>query len=402
MKQKISEQTIGILPQTEVQAVKKKGKELRVGIPRELGEGENRVVLTPEAIRLLSFNGIQVCVETDAGKSAHFSDRAYSEAGAKVVYSAKEALEQEIVLKVDPPTAEEIEHMKPGSTLISALQVGKQESGYFHALNQKRITGLSFEHLEDKVGGMPVVRAMSEIAGSSVMQIAAHYLSSAHKGKGVLLGGITGVPPTEVVIIGAGTVAEYAARTGLGLGASIKIFDNQLYKLRRIKQLLGQQVYTSTIDSVGLAQALREADVVIGALRAEKGRNKLVVTEEMVAEMRPGSVIIDVSIDQGGCIETSELTTHLNPTFEKYEVLHYGVPNIPSRVPQTASIALSNIFTPILLQMQDLGGAEEMIFNYRWFLKGIYTYRGSLTNAYLGRVFGLPHKELQLLLAARY
>jgi alanine dehydrogenase len=221
-------------------------------------------------------------------------------------------------------------------------------------------------------------------------------------GKGLILGGVTGVPPTQVVIIGAGTVAEYAARTALGLGANIKIFDNHIYKLRRIKQLLGQQVFTSTIDNITLAQALKEADVVIGALRAEKGRNKIVVTNEMVAAMMPGSIIIDVSIDQGGCIETAEMTTHASPTYLKHDIIHYCVPNIASRVSRTASVALSNIFTPLILQMSDLKGAEEMIFNYKWFMKGVYTYRGSLTNAHLARKFLMTHKELQLLLAARY
>jgi alanine dehydrogenase len=249
---------------------------------------------------------------------------------------------------------------------------------------------------------MPVVRAMSEIAGSTVMLIASEYLSSVNEGKGLILGGITGVPPTQVVIIGAGTVAEYAARTALGLGANIKVFDNHLYKLRRIKQLLGQQIATSTIDNASLSQALAEADVVIGALRAEKGRNKIVITEEMVAKMIPGSVIIDVGIDQGGCIETARMTTHENPVYRTHEVIHYCVPNIASRVARTASYSLSNIFTPIVLHMNDLGGAEEMIFTYKWFLKGVYTYRGSLTNAFLAKKFGLNHKELQLLLAARY
>jgi alanine dehydrogenase len=210
------------------------------------------------------------------------------------------------------------------------------------------------------------------------------------------------VPPTKVVILGAGTVAEYAARTALGLGANIKVFDNHLYKLRRIKQLLGQQIATSTLDNASLSQALTEADVVIGALRAEKGQNKIVVTEEMVANMIPGSILIDVSIDQGGCVETARMTTHEKPVYRTHDVIHYCVPNIASRVARTASYSLSNIFTPIILQINDLGGAEEMIFTYKWFLKGVYTYRGSLTNAFMAKKFGLNHKELQLLLAARY
>ncbi|MBW3467110.1 alanine dehydrogenase [Arthrospiribacter ruber] len=393
---------LGLAPKEAPAAVKSSKHALVIGLPMEKAAQEKRVVLTPDAVRLLVNNGQTVYVESNAGKLSKFTDKEYSDAGAKVVYSSKEAFDAEVVLKVEPPTEDEIEYMRQGACLISALQLGKQRAEFIHALNKKRITAVSFEHLEDKVGGMPVVRAMSEIAGSTVMLIAAEYLSSVNDGKGLILGGVTGVPPTQVVIIGAGTVAEYAARTALGLGANIKVFDNHIYKLRRIKQLLGQQVFTSTIDNFILAQAIREADVVIGALRVEKGRNKIVVSEEMVAEMMEGSILIDVSIDQGGCVETAEMTSHDHPTYVKHGIIHYCVPNIASRVSRTASVALSNIFTPILLQMADLKGAEEMIFNYKWFMKGVYTYRGSLTNAYLARKFGMNHKELQLLLAARY
>ncbi|MCH6234848.1 alanine dehydrogenase [Cognataquiflexum rubidum] len=393
---------VGIYPKEAVAKVKNSQNSLLIGLPLETAAQEKRVVLTPDAVALLVNNGQRVLVETNAGKESKFTDKEYSDAGAKVVYTAKEAFDAEVIIKVEPPTEDEINYMRSGSCLISALQLGKQNADFIHALNKKRITAVSYENLEDKVGGMPVVRAMSEIAGSTVMLIAAEYLSSVNNGKGLIMGGVTGVPPTQVVIVGAGTVAEYAARTALGLGASIKVFDNHIYKLRRIKHLLGQQVFTSTIDNYTLGNAIKEADVVIGALRAEKGRNKIVVSEEMVAAMMEGSVIIDVSIDQGGCIETSEMTSHDVPTFVKHGVIHYCVPNIASRVSRTASCALSNIFTPILLHMADLGGAEEMIFNYKWFMKGVYTYRGSLTNAYLARKFSMTHKELLLLLAARY
>lgn len=393
---------VGIYPKEAVLKVKNSQNSLLIGLPLETAAQEKRVVLTPDAVALLVNNGQRVLVETNAGKESKFTDKEYSDAGAKVVYTAREAFDAEVIIKVEPPTEEEINYMRSGSCLISALQLGKQNADFIHALNKKRITAVSYENLEDKVGGMPVVRAMSEIAGSTVMLIAAEYLSSVNNGKGLIMGGVTGVPPTQVVIVGAGTVAEYAARTALGLGASIKVFDNHIYKLRRIKHLLGQQVFTSTIDNYTLGNAIKEADVVIGALRAEKGRNKIVVSEEMVAAMMEGSVIIDVSIDQGGCIETSEMTSHDVPTFVKHGVIHYCVPNIASRVSRTASCALSNIFTPILLHMADLGGAEEMIFNYKWFMKGVYTYRGSLTNAYLARKFSMTHKELLLLLAARY
>lgn len=394
--------TVGLIPKESPLKVHKSEHQLTVGLPREISDQEKRVVITPESVGLLTNNGIQVVIESGAGLNAKFSDQDYSDAGAKVSYSRKEVFASQVVLKVDPPSVEEIDYMTQGSCLISALQGGRQSKEFFLALNERKITAAAFEYLEDKVGGMPVVRAMSEIAGSTVMLIASEYLSSVSEGKGLIMGGVTGVPPTQVVIIGAGTVAEYAARTALGLGASIKVFDNHIYKLRRLKQLLGQQIYTSTIDNFSLNQALSEADVVIGALREEKGQNKIVVSEEMIANMMHGSIVIDVSIDQGGCIETSRMTTHQNPVYLVHDIIHYCVPNIASRVARTASYSLSNIFTPIILQMSELRGAEEMIFNYKWFLRGVYTYRGSLTNAYLGRKFGLSHKELQLLLAARY
>lgn len=393
---------VGLIPKEMPAKVRNRDHSLVIGLPKEISTQEKRIVITPESVGLLSNNGINVIVEAGAGLHAKFTDQDFSDAGAKVTNSKKEVFESDIVLKIDPPTSEELEYMNTGSCLISALQFERQSQEFIQTLNQKKITAVAFEYLEDKVGGMPVVRAMSEIAGSTVMLIAAEYLSSENNGKGLIMGGVTGVPPTQVVIIGAGTVAEYAARTALGLGANIKIFDNHIYKLRRLKQLLGQQVYTSTIDNFSLNQALSEADVVIGALRAEKGRNKIVVSEEMVANMMHGSIIIDVAIDQGGCIETGRMTSHDEPVFQVHDIIHYCVPNIASRVARTASYSLSNIFTPVILQMADLGGAEEMIFNYKWFLRGVYTYRGSLTNAYLGKKFGISHKELQLLLAARY
>ena len=297
---------------------------------------------------------------------------------------------------------EEIDLMKPGQSLISALQLGNQTPDYVKAINKKNILALAYEFIEDKVGGMPIIRAMSEIAGNTVMSIASECLSAVNGGKGVILGGITGVPPTHVVIIGAGTVAEYAARAAIGLGADIQIFDNHIYKLRRIKQALGTQVYTSTIDTDTLGESLKQADVVIGALRAEKGKNRHVVSEDMVAQMKLDSVIIDLSIDQGGCIETSELTSLNKPTFSKYGVIHYGVPNVASRVALTATTALSNIFTPTILRAAEEGGIEEMIFSHNWFMKGVYTYKGSLTNEHIARKFGMKCKDLGLLMAARF
>ena len=396
----LSKQT-GLATQEKLLEIKRGNKSLFIGIPKEVAMQENRVCLTPEAVALLINNGHEVWVESNAGLTAKFTDREYSEAGAKIVYSPKEVFGADIVLKIEPPSDEEIEFLKPGKTLISALQLGNQREDYFHKLNKKRATGLAFEYIEDKVGGMPVVRAMSEIAGSTVMLIAAEYLSSVNNGKGIIIGGVTGVAPTRIIILGAGTVAEHAARAALGMGAEVQIFDNHLYKLRRLKQALGSQIYTSTIDTVTLSNSLKSADVVIGAIRPEKGRSRIVVSEEMVMNMKPESVVIDVSIDQGGCVETSELTTHRNPVFRKHDVIHYCVPNIPSRVARTATTAISNIFTPILLQMGEVGGVDEMIFAYKWFMNGVYSYKGFLSNPNVARKFNMKHKDLNLLMAAR-
>ncbi len=397
----LEELKTALSPQESPLAIKTTQKQLFIGLPKEHDLDENRLVLTPEATSILTRNGHRVCVETTAGEAAKFSDQAYSDAGASIVYSAKEAFEADIVLKVEPATDEELGYLKPGKTLVSALPSAKITQAYLEALNKRKITALAFELIQDKVGGMPVVRAMSEIAGNTVMLIAAEYLNSANKGRGIILGGITGVPPTKVVVLGSGTVAEYAARTAIGMGAEIKVFDRYIYRLRRLKYAVGQQIHTSTLETDLLAEAISRADVVIGALRAEEGRSPIVVTNEMVAAMKPDSVIVDVSIDQGGCFETSEITTHHSPVFRKYDIIHYCVPNIASRVSHTATMALSHIFTPYLLEMGNLGGVEEMIFRNKWFMKGVYTYKGSVTNHHIAKKFNLPHKDLNLLMAAR-
>lgn len=373
-----------------------------IGLPKEISLQENRISLTPDAVALLVNNGHDVWVETKAGLGSKFTDKAYSDAGARIVYSPQEIYQADVILKIEPPTLEEIELMHAGQTLISALQIGHLKVESLQAMFKKKITALAYEFIEDKVGGMPIVRAMSEIAGSTVMLIASEYLSTANNGKGVILGGITGVPPTRVVVIGAGTVAEYAVRAALGLGADVQVFDNHLYKLRRIKHLIGQQIYTSTIDTITLSETLKSADVVIGALRAEKARARHVITEEMVTQMKPDSLIIDLSIDQGGCVETSDITTLSKPVFRKHGVIHYCVPNVASRVAHTAANALSNIFTPTILRAAEEGGVEAMIFSHKWFMKGVYTYKGGLTNEHVARKFGLKYKNIDLLLAARF
>ncbi|MET4105022.1 alanine dehydrogenase [Hymenobacter sp. UYP22] len=388
--------------QESMLAVETRKRKLFIGLPRETSLQENRICLTPEAVKHLVESGHEILLESGAGEPSKYSDHDYSEAGATVAYSQKEVFEADIILKVAPPTYDEIEYMRAGQTLISALQFGSLTAEYITALLRKKINAISFELIKDPSGARPVVRAMSEIAGSTVMLIAAEYLARSNEGKGIILGGITGVPPSQVVILGAGTVAEYATRAAIGLGAEVKVFDNHLYKLRRLKQHLGQpQLYTSTLDTFALNQQIRRADVVIGALNAEEGRIPFMVSEDAVSMMAPGSVIIDVSIDQGGCFVTSEMTSHSKPVFRKYDVIHYCVPNIASRVPRTATNALSNIFTPILQEISQHGGINEVLFTNEHFRSGVYVYKGSLTNASIARKFNMRYKELALMIAVR-
>lgn len=389
-----------LMPQEKMAPLGNRKKQLFIGIPKETSFQENRVALAPEAVGLLVNNGHRVVVETNAGKASNFQDNEYSEAGAGIVYSSKEVYEANIVLKVAPPSKEEIEYLKPKQTLFSALQLTVQPKDFLKKLIEKRITAVAWDFIQDDDGTLAVIRTMGEIAGNTSILIAAEYLSNASNGQGLMLGGVAGVKPAKVVILGSGTVAEFATRSAIGLGASVKIFDNSIYKLRRLQNTLGKQVWTSIIQPEVLANELENADVVIGALRSKRGRTPVVITEEMVQRMKEGSVIVDVSIDQGGCVETSRVTNHTNPIFKEHGVVHYCVPNIASRVSRTASQALSNIFTPMLLNMGDEGGVESVIKSHPGFRSGVYIYNGKLTSPILGEAFNLPYKEIDLLLAA--
>ena len=263
---------------------------------------------------------------------------------------------------------------------------------------KKKITAIAWDYIKDEEGVFSVVRTMGEIAGTTSILVAGELLSSYTSGKGLMLGGIAGVQPTEVVIIGAGTVVEFAARAAIGLGASVKVFDNSLSKLRRLQNDVGARIFTSVLQPKVLAKAVRRADVVIGALRSQVGRTPCVVSSEVIEQMKSGSVIIDVSFDQGGCFETSRVTNHNDPTFIEHGVIHYCVPNIASRVSRTASFALSNIFSPLLLEIGERGGVVDLIRMQSGFRNGVYIYKGVLTNELLGKVFGLNHKDINLIL----
>jgi len=387
-------------PQESMLEVKNKKDKLYIGIPKEISFQENRVPLTPLSVALLINNGHDVMLETNAGQAANFKDKDYSEQGAQIVYDTKKVYEADIIIKIAPPTMAEIEMMKPGQILISALQVSTLKAECLHAMLNKKITALCFEHLRDEGGSLSVVRAMSEIVGATSILIAGEYLSNIFDGKGLMLGGITGVPPTEIVILGAGTVGEYAARTAISLGAEVKVFDPSIYKLRRLQNNIGARVFTSVVQPIVLEKAITTCDVAIGAMRAEDGRSPCIVSEATVSRMKPNSVIIDVSIDQGGCFETSEITNHTHPVFRKYDVIHYCVPNIASRVARTATYALTNIFTPILLDIGEHGGLKNVIWQKAGLRDAVYIYHGQLTNKHMGERFSIPCKDLDLLIVS--
>ncbi|MDR0792084.1 MAG: alanine dehydrogenase [Chitinophagaceae bacterium] len=381
--------------------IKPKGIKLSIGIPKEISFQENRISLVPEAVSILTSNGHEVIVETKAGEGSKYQDHDFSEAGAKIVYTREEVFKASMIIKSAPITEKDLPYLHLNQTVISPLHHSSLKKEIVEALTKKRITALAFEMLKDDSNTFPIVRSMSEIAGSAAMLIAGQYLARANNGKGILLGGISGIPPAKVIIIGAGVVGESATRTALALGASIKVFDNNVYRLKRLQNNLGFRVWTSVIEPNILGKQLKTCEVAVGALSSEKGRVPVVVTEEMVSRMRPGSVILDVCIDRGGCFETSEVTSHKHPVFTKYDVIHYCVPNIASGFSRTASQAISNVLTPLLLNAASEGGLDVMLWHDFNLRNGIYLYKGYLTNFYISQRFDLKYTDLNLLMASR-
>ena len=389
------------MPQEEMLEVANKQKKLKIGIPSEDQSVESRVPLTPEAVEILTGHGHEVMIESGAGKAANYSDRHYSELGGIIAENRQEVFACDILLKISPPEAEEIRWMKERQTLLSSFQINTQKNEqYIRNLMQKKVTAISFERIQDEHKCYPAVRSMSAIAGTTSILIAAEYLSNMRGGKGVMLGGIPGITPTEVVILGAGTAAEYAVRAAMGVGSVVKVFDHSIHRLRRLQNAVGTTVSTSIFHPQVILKSLRSADVLIGAIRRDNQQSSFFITEDMVKKMKKGSVIIDISIDRGGCIETSEPRTQVDPVFIRHGVIHYCVPNIPSRVARTASIAISNVFSPLILGIGDLGGMGKELEVNLGLRHGVYVYNGILTNETLGKRFGIPSKDIDLLMAA--
>jgi alanine dehydrogenase len=393
---------LGLEPKESPVMVANRSSKLYIGIPRERNFQEDRIGLTPESVRTLVANGHRIVIETNAGAHSHFYDTDYSEAGAEIADSREEVYKADVIIKIAPPQLDEIDLMQRNQTLISPIHLPTMQREYLTKLMDKKITALAFEYTKDQAGFFPFVRSMSEIAGNSAILIAAEYLSNANEGKGILLGGVSGVPPAKVVILGAGAVGTFAARAALGLGAIVSVFDNNVYKLQRLQERINARVFTSIISPSILEEELKTADVALGAIHSKKSRTPIIVTEEMVSRMKAGSVIIDISIDQGGCFETSAITTHANPTFKKYDVTHYCVPNIGSRVSRTGSYAFSNILMPILLHCGELQGFKGLIFEDAGIRNGIYLYNGNLTNEHLSKLFQIKNTNLELLFAANF
>lgn len=375
-------------------------RQISIGIPHDIHDDEKRVALTPEAVKILTDTGNEVFIQANAGQGAGFPDRDYSDNGAVLADTPQKVYECDIVIKIAPFTEKEAGLLKGNQIVISFMNAATMGEETLSALTRKRVTALAAERIKDNDGILPVVESMSEISGITSVLIASEYLSNTSGGKGVMLGGVTGVTPTEVVIIGANTAGEYAARAALGLGAIVRVFDSSVHRLRLFQDLLGQRLYTSTFHPQVLQKALKSADVLIGALSTDDLRPWFYVSEEMVQGMKRGSVIIDLSVDTGGCVETTEPRAIKDPIYEKHGVIHYSAWNLPSRVPKTASIALSNVFRPLMQDIADSGGITPMLKFNTGLRHGVYIYNGILTNEMLAQKFGILSKDINLLLAA--
>jgi alanine dehydrogenase len=386
------EETLEIIP---------KKKKLFLGIPKETSFDENRVPLSPEAVAVLANNGHEILVESNAGEGSFYFDSDYSEAGAQIVYSKSEVYKATTIIKAAPISEEEINLLQANQVVLSPIHIPFLKASMMEQLIKKKIIAIAFESIRDDSGNYPIVRSMSEIAGNSAILTAAQYLSNQHQGKGILLGGISGVPSAKVVVIGAGVVGEFATRAALGLGASVTIFDNSIYRLMRLQNNIGRRCSTSVLDPVTLGEELATADIAVGALKPVHGITPMVVSEAMVGNMKAGSVIIDVSIDRGGCFETSRATTHQKPTFRHQDVIHYCVPNIASGVSRTASRAISNVLMPLINQSSDFGGMESLIEMKSGIRNGVYLYKGCVTKASIAKRFDLKYTDLDLLLATQ-
>jgi len=381
----------------EVSAVK---RSVSIGILKEIDPNEKCVALTPRAVELLVQKGNRVLYEQRAAASIHFSDEDYAAAGAEIFASREAVFEADVLVKVGQLTDAEIDLLHDNQTVISSFLINNYAKQQLQKLQQKKIIAIAYEYIRDSENHYPFVHSMNEIAGVVSILVAAEYLSNSEQTKGILLGGVTGISPAEVVILGANTAGECAARAALGLGAQVKIFDASHTRLTTIQNALGQRLFTSNFHPSVLKKALQSADAAIGAIHQNDNEAPVIINEELVQTMKQGSVLIDVTMGQGGCFETSQATTHAQPTFTKHGVLHYCVPNINSRAARTSSIALSNGIAPILLNMSEMGGIKNYIKHDYKIRQGVYVFNGIVTNSFIAQKLNVPFKHIDLLIAA--
>ena len=352
-----------------------------IGIPKEIKDNEYRVALPPNGVRELVRHGHQVVVETGAGMGSAFSDDEYTKAGATVVHTAEEAWARaEMVLKVKEPQPQEYPFLRDDLVLFTYLHLAADER-QTHALIDSGVTALAYETVEDAKGQLPLLQPMSEVAGRMATQIAAHYLEKQAGGRGILMGGIPGVKPAHVVVLGGGTVGTHAAIVALGMGARVSLLDVNMDRLRYLDEVMSGRGRLTTLSSneTNIADAITSADAVIGAVLITGARAPRLITRDMLSSMLKGSVIVDVAVDQGGCVETTHPTTHSDPTYFVDGVLHYGVANMPGAVPRTSSFGLANATLRYIMRIAD-GGIHEALREDPGLAKGLNVYEGRVTH----------------------
>lgn len=380
--------------------VNKTHSALTIGIPKENIRFEKRLTLTPEAVSLLVDEGHKVILESGAGLSINYSDSYYSESGAHIVDTKAEVFEASLILKMSPPTLQEVGLMRPRATVFSFLQQPMLSSTVLEAMSAKRINALAYDLMYDDTGSSPFATAISEIEGASAVTLAAELMSNANGGKGILMGGVAGVSPTEVVIIGADVAGTIAARAALGLGAMVKVFDNDVNKLRQMQHRLGRSVFTSTLQPNVLKNTFRSADVLIGAMEYINKPHRDRISADLIRELKQGAIVIDLRLAQGGCFETTmEACIPGAPTlYQVHGVLHFCEMSISSRVARTASIALSNIFSSLFMRMANGGGIIGLAQSDRGYSSGFYMFSGKMVNAYVANLFNLSVNDIGLFL----
>jgi alanine dehydrogenase len=370
---------------------------MNIGVPKEIKNNENRVGITPAGVASFKKNGHEVLIETNAGLGSGFTDQDYRDAGALIVTTAKEAWSADMVIKVKEPLVEEYQYFREGLILYTYLHLAP-EPELTKALVDKKVIAIAYETIQLENGSLPLLTPMSEVAGRMSIQIGAQFLEKPNGGKGVLLGGVPGVTPANVVIIGGGIVGTNAAKMAVGLGANVTILDVNIDRLRQLDDLFGGRLKTLASNSYNIAEAVKNADLVIGAVLIPGARAPQLVTEEMVKTMQPGSVVVDVAIDQGGSIATIDhITTHSDPTYVKHGVVHYAVANMPGAVARTSTIALTNVTIPYGVQIANSGYKQAALYN-KALAKGINVIGGRVTYKAVAEAHGYPYTAIDSVL----